>query len=124
MRLCLSIPAHHPWLSPDHRVAAQAAFHVFGMELLAELDLDTTNQFFTAFFRLPAPYWQGFLASRLSSARLILFAAATFLVSPEPSSFVHQLSEQLNRPAAWHAGAGLAEPACEAASVVSLLTVH
>lgn len=86
MRHCLSMPAHHPWLSPDHSVAAQAAFHVFGMELLAELDLDTTNQFFTAFFRLPAPYWQGFLASRLSSARLIVFAAATFLVSPEQAA--------------------------------------
>ena len=66
--------------------AMQAAFHVFGMELLAELDLDTTNQFFSAFFRLPAPHWQGFLASRLSSARLIVFAAATFMVSASSSS--------------------------------------
>ena len=64
----------------DPGPTVQAAFHVFGMELLAELDLDTTNQFFSAFFRLPAPYWQGFLASRLSSARLIVFAAATFMV--------------------------------------------
>ena len=54
------------------------------MELLTELDLDATNQFFAAFFRLPTPYWQGFLASRLSSARLIVFAAATFVVSPCP----------------------------------------
>ena len=60
----------------------QAAFHVFGMELLAQLDLDATNQFFEAFFRLPHPYWQGFLASRLSSGKLVLFAAATFLVRP------------------------------------------
>ena len=62
----------------------QAAFHVFGMELLAQLDLDATNQFFSAFFRLPQPYWQGFLASRLSSAKLVLFAAATFMVRAWP----------------------------------------
>ena len=62
----------------------QAAFHVFGMELLAQLDLDATNQFFEAFFRLPKPYWQGFLASRLSSGKLVLFAAATFMVSTGP----------------------------------------
>ena len=67
-------------LSSYRHCSVQAAFHVFGMELLTQLDLDATNQFFEAFFRLPPAYWQGFLASRLSSARLVLFAAATFMV--------------------------------------------
>ena len=42
----------------------QAAFHVFGMELLAKLDLGHTNAFFATFFRLPDFYWRGFLSSR------------------------------------------------------------
>ena len=53
----------------------QAAFHVFGMELLVRLDLHATNQFFSTFFRLPGSYWRGFLASRLSSGQLMAFAA-------------------------------------------------
>jgi hypothetical protein len=32
----------------------QTAFQVFGMELLATLDLQSINAFFTAFFKLPA----------------------------------------------------------------------
>ena len=60
----------------------QAAFHVFGMELLACLDLAHTNQFFTTFFRLPDFYWRGFLASSLSSAQLIAFALLTFGLAP------------------------------------------
>ena len=62
--------------------AAQAAFHVFGMELLVRLDLRATNAFFSAFFRLPDFYWRGFLASSLSSAQLIVFALLMFLVAP------------------------------------------
>jgi hypothetical protein len=31
----------------------QAAFHVFGMELLTQLDLAATNDFFKTFFALP-----------------------------------------------------------------------
>ena len=49
---------------PDNAKAVQAAFHVFGMELLARLDLGATNDFFRTFFRLPTFYWRGFLASR------------------------------------------------------------
>ncbi len=58
---------------PSHGVVApapQAAFHVFGMELLTRLDLASTNQFFSTFFRLPDTYWRGFLASRLSSMQV------------------------------------------------------
>lgn len=60
----------------------QAAFHVFGMELLTRLDLRATNQFFSTFFRLPGTYWRGFLASRLSSAQLLAFAALTWVLAP------------------------------------------
>jgi hypothetical protein len=62
--------------------AGQAAFHVFGMELLASLDLAATNQFFRTFFRLPDPLWRGFLSSTLGSGRLVVFALATFLLAP------------------------------------------
>jgi hypothetical protein len=60
----------------------QAAFHVFGMELLAKLDLRATNAFFSTFFRLPDFYWRGFLASSLSSPQLIIFALLTFALAP------------------------------------------
>lgn len=52
------------------------------MELLASLDLASTNDFFRAFFRLPDPLWRGFLASTLGSGRLIVFALATFVLAP------------------------------------------
>ena len=37
------------------------------MELLCQLDTAATADFFTTFFRLPASFWRGFLASKLSS---------------------------------------------------------
>ena len=60
----------------------QASFHVFGMELLATLDLNATNDFFNTFFRLPPFYWRGFLASTLSSGQLIAFALVVFTLAP------------------------------------------
>lgn len=60
----------------------QASFHVFGMELLANLDLKATNEFFSTFFSLPDFYWRGFLASSLSSIQLIAFALLTFVLAP------------------------------------------
>jgi lycopene epsilon-cyclase len=60
----------------------QAAFHVFGMELLTQLDLGATNDFFNTFFALPAFYWKGFLGSNLSSVQLLVFALLTFLYAP------------------------------------------
>lgn len=60
----------------------QGAFHVFGMELLTLLDLTATNDFFATFFSLPKSYWQGFLASQLSSAQLVAFALLTFILAP------------------------------------------
>lgn len=60
----------------------QASFHVFGMELLAVLDLSATNAFFSTFFRLPDSYWRGFLSSSLDSSRLVLFALLVFVLAP------------------------------------------
>ena len=68
-------------LWPDER-RRQAAFHLFGMELLAQLDLSATNSFFRTFFALPDKYWRGFLASRLSSGDLVAFALVTFVLAP------------------------------------------
>ena len=52
------VPAHpHP----------KAAFHVFGMELLARLGPADTNAFFATFFSLPDALWRGFLEAGLSS---------------------------------------------------------
>ena len=43
---------------PVQERRTQTAFHVFGMELLASLDLSDTNRFFDTFFRLPRWVWQ------------------------------------------------------------------
>lgn len=60
----------------------QAAFHVFGMELLCTLGISSTCDFFLTFFNLPSRYWRGFLASRLSSLELLGFAMTTFVLAP------------------------------------------
>lgn len=57
----------------------QASFHVFGMELLATLEIRSIHQFFDTFFRLPDRYWRGFLASKLSAVDLLVFAMLTFV---------------------------------------------
>jgi lycopene epsilon-cyclase len=57
----------------------QASFHVFGMELLATLEVRSIHQFFDTFFRLPDRYWRGFLASKLSAVDLLVFAMLTFV---------------------------------------------
>ncbi|KAI8112904.1 hypothetical protein M9434_004224 [Picochlorum sp. BPE23] len=60
----------------------QASFHIFGMELLCQLDLLNTSDFFTTFFALPKNQWEGFLASKLSSVDLLVFALLTFAIAP------------------------------------------
>ncbi|KAI7843886.1 hypothetical protein COHA_002431 [Chlorella ohadii] len=60
----------------------QASFQVFGMELLCQLDTRATADFFTTFFRLPASFWRGFLASKLSSVDLLSFAMLTWVLAP------------------------------------------
>lgn len=77
---------------------SQAAFHVFGMELLATLDLGATNSFFRTFFRLPDFYWRGFLSSSLSSTQLIAFALLTFVLAP-PSIQLALMRHLITNPA-------------------------
>jgi hypothetical protein len=60
----------------------QASFNLFGMELLAGLDVANTADFFTTFFRLPSYLWQSFLANKLSSTELLGFALTTFALAP------------------------------------------
>mmetsp|Transcript_17062 Transcript_17062/g.50951 ORF Transcript_17062/g.50951 Transcript_17062/m.50951 type:complete len:580 (+) Transcript_17062:168-1907(+) len=82
-RMPVGQTAEAAWLAlwtPEKR--RQAAFHVFGMELLCKLPLASTNQFFATFFKLPGFYWRGFLASRLSSVQLIVFAMLTLVLAP------------------------------------------
>jgi lycopene epsilon-cyclase len=49
------------------------------MELLATLEVASIHRFFESFFRLPDRYWRGFLASKLSSGNLMVFALLTFV---------------------------------------------
>lgn len=85
--LCLLVQASsRPWSCAHSYVLcmllSQASFHLFGMELLAQLDLSATNAFFNTFFALPPTYWKGFLGSRLSSVQLLGFALLTFVLAP------------------------------------------
>lgn len=57
------------------------------MELLAQLDIKATNNFFGTFFRLPDSYWRGFLASSLSSGQLIVFAMWMMIRAPPSIQF-------------------------------------
>lgn len=91
--------AHAVWdaLWPREK-RRQAAFHVFGMELLARLDLSATNDFFATFFRLPDSFWRGFLASQLSSSKLVVFALLTFVLAPTKIRW-HLVHHFLSHPA-------------------------
>ncbi len=68
------------------------------MELLAQLDIKSTNNFFSTFFRLPDRYWRGFLASSLSSRQLILFAMWMMVRAP-PSIQLKLMQHMLLDPA-------------------------
>ncbi len=93
-------PSPHPHPQPPSPPTphTQAAFHVFGMELLCQLDLAATNNFFITFFRLPPAYWRGFLASSLSSTQLLVFAMLTFVLAP-PSIQAKLVGHLLTHPA-------------------------
>lgn len=85
--LCHHCHSLHPILTLTHPQLPlppppQASFNLFGMELLAGLDVTNTADFFTTFFRLPPYLWQSFLASKLSSTELLGFALATFALAP------------------------------------------
>lgn len=66
----------HLW--PNERRRRQA-FNTFGMELLAQMELEAIQSFFLTFFRLPDPLWKNFLSSNLSSVELAWFALSVFL---------------------------------------------
>ena len=57
------------------------------MELLTQLDIGATNNFFRTFFSLPDFYWRGFLASSLSSGHLLAFAFLTMIKAPPGIQF-------------------------------------
>ena len=65
----------------------QASFHIFGMELLCQLDLKNTTDFFSTFFALPKSQWEDFLASKHSSINLLTFALLTFVIAPPNIKF-------------------------------------
>lgn len=57
-------------LWPAPRVQ-QHSLYLFGLEALLRLNLDQTQEFFTAFFRLPQPHWCGYLSATLSTPSLL-----------------------------------------------------
>ena len=82
----------HIWSKEKRR---QAAFNVFGMELLMDMPLSDINVFFTTFFRLPTSLWTKFLSNELDSKELIFFAMAMFIYAPN-SLRIQLLSHLVN----------------------------
>lgn len=59
----------------------QREFFDFGMEVLLQLNLEETREFFSAFFSLSPFHWHGFLSSRLGFIDLIGFGMSLFAKS-------------------------------------------
>lgn len=78
------------------------------MELLTQLDLSATNDFFATFFALPSFYWRGFLGSSLSTGQLLAFALLTFAYAPLSikARLVGHLIKGERQSAAMHRAAG------------------
>ena len=59
--------SQHAWktLWPTERMR-QRSLYMFGLEALLKLDGPQLGRFFTAFFKLPAPLWQGYLSGTLT----------------------------------------------------------
>lgn len=86
------------WDSDRRKVSS---FQVFGMELLAGLDLNLMNHFFDTFFRLPRKMWVGFLSSKLSAVEVLFFAFTVFVLAP--LDIKARLMVHLTRsPATWY----------------------
>ncbi|KFM29055.1 Lycopene epsilon cyclase, chloroplastic [Auxenochlorella protothecoides] len=77
----------------------QAAFHIFGMELLCKMGVEPTAQFFTTFFSLPTRQWRGFLGSSLTSLQLLVFAGTTFVLAPLPIKVTRLVRHLVQDPA-------------------------
>ena len=84
----------HLWSQEKRR---QAAFNLFGMELLMDMPLDDITVFFTTFFRLPSSLWSKFLSNKLNSMELLLFAMAMFVYAPN-SLRIQLLSHLVSHP--------------------------
>ncbi|KAK9805848.1 hypothetical protein WJX73_007733 [Symbiochloris irregularis] len=67
---------HAIW--PVERIR-QREFFTFGMDVLLQLDLRQTREFFTSFFSLSDYHWQGFLSARLTFPQLIAFGLSLFV---------------------------------------------
>lgn len=52
----------------------QAAFQVYGMQLIAGLKMRDMVAFFAGFYTLPTEYWHGYVSHTVSGAQLLLFA--------------------------------------------------
>ena len=75
--------AYTAWqaLWPRERVR-ERQLYLFGLEALLTLDSAQTQDFFSAFFKLPPPLWQGYLSGTLSTAGIIQTMTATFRHAP------------------------------------------
>jgi lycopene beta-cyclase len=71
--------AHAAWgaLWPRERLRARQLY-LFGLEALLKLDSAQTRDFFSAFFKLPAPLWQGYLSGTLDAGGIVRAMTATF----------------------------------------------
>ncbi|GAB5364958.1 hypothetical protein AAMO2058_001015100 [Amorphochlora amoebiformis] len=70
-------PARRAWVylwSQENR--RKMAFYTFGSALIAKLPSSTLKEFMRAFYALPPPLWEGFLASSLPSPFLVGLALA------------------------------------------------
>lgn len=63
----------------------QRAFFCFGMDVLLQLNLEETRNFFNAFFSLSDYNWHGFLSARLGFLQLIGFGLSLFANSSNQS---------------------------------------
>lgn len=68
-------------LWPPARVR-ERQLYLFGLEALLTLDSTRTQDFFSAFFKLPAPSWQGYLSGTLGAAGITGTMTAMFQHAP------------------------------------------
>jgi lycopene beta-cyclase len=68
---------------PKDALRARALW-VFGMETLLGMDAPATRRFFEAFFRLPAPDWQGYMSGTLDARPLSQVMWRVFQEVPAP----------------------------------------
>mmetsp|Transcript_1612 Transcript_1612/g.3697 ORF Transcript_1612/g.3697 Transcript_1612/m.3697 type:complete len:1215 (-) Transcript_1612:111-3755(-) len=79
------------WSAEQRR---KMAFYQFGAEMIAKMPLPLLQEFMRTFYKLPAPFWKGFLSHRLDSPMLIPFAISMFFVGNNElkRALIHQLA--------------------------------